>query len=264
MGYPLLMGRFLPTGILGLVIASLLAAFMSTIDTHTNWGASYLVRDLYQRFIHRDGSERHYVFVSRLCILGMAALAGVTALFVHNIAEVWLFLLNLGAGLGSVTAARWYWSRVTPHAEFAALGVTTVLTVGLLLFSTPQIFGGPNPMLLYEIPRWTQTLLIAGFSLATWIPVSLFGPQNDPSTLRAFYARVQPPGPGWPRAPEIIPDRLWPISLRLVAGLLIIYGTLFGIGQVVLGSLGYGLIMLAVVAALLTWIIKSGAAPERA
>ncbi len=260
MGYPLLMGRFLPTGVLGLVIASLLAAFMSTIDTHTNWGASYLVRDLYQRFIRPDASERHYVLVSRLCIVGMALLAGVTALFVHNIAEVWRFLITLGAGLGSVAAARWYWSRVTPQAEFAALGVTTVLAIGLLLFSTPQLFGGPNPFLFYEVPGWTQIIIIAGASLATWVPVSLFGPRNDPQVLRAFAALVRPPGPGWPRTPGVAPDPLWPTTQRFAVGLVVLYGSLFGLGQVILGSLGLGLALLAVVAVLLAWIIRGSRA----
>ncbi len=156
MGYPLAMGHYLPPGLLGVVIASLLAAFMSTIDTHTNWGASYLVQDLYLRFWRPDASEREAVMVSRVAIVIMALLAGVTALFVQNIASVWVFIINLGAGLGSVTAARWYWSRVTPQAEFAALGVTTVLALGLLVFGTPTLFGGPNPMVLVEVPGWAQ------------------------------------------------------------------------------------------------------------
>ena len=113
MACPLLMVILLPAGLLGLVVASLLAAFLSTIDTHTNWGASYMVQDIYRRFLRPDASERQCVLVSRLCIVMMASLAGVTALFVKSIVSVWTFMNTLGAGVGSVSAARW----VVPRRE---------------------------------------------------------------------------------------------------------------------------------------------------
>lgn len=260
MGYPLLMGRFLPPGLLGLVIASLLAAFMSTIDTHTNWGASYLVQDLYKRFLRPDEDERHYVWVSRLAIVFMGILAGLAALVVQNIAEVWRFLITLGAGLGSVTAARWYWSRVTPYAEFAALGVTTVLAIGLQLFGSPTLFGGPNPLLVTAVPAWAQIIIIAGASLATWVPVALLGPRNDAAILRSFAAKVQPPGPGWAAWRETPAEAMAPMLLRLFAGGVVVYGALFGIGYVLLGQTALGLGWLAIVIALLVWIIRSGRA----
>ncbi len=258
MGYPLAMGHYLPPGLLGVVIASLLAAFMSTIDTHTNWGASYLVQDLYLRFWRPDASEREAVMVSRVAIVIMALLAGVTALFVQNIASVWVFIINLGAGLGSVTAARWYWSRVTPQAEFAALGVTTVLALGLLVFGTPTLFGGPNPMVLVEVPGWAQILIIAGGSLSAWVPVALWGPRNDPETLRAFARKVRPGGPGWAAWREQPGDPLLPALLRVVAGLAVVYGCLFGIGDLVLGRWPRGLGLLVLAAGSLAWILHSG------
>ncbi len=256
MGYPLAMGRYLPPGLLGIVIASLLAAFMSTIDTHTNWGASYLVQDVYLRFIRPDAEQREAVAVSRLAILLMAVLAGVTALFVQNIASVWVFIINLGAGLGSVTAARWYWPRVTPQAEFAALGVTTVLALGLLLFCTPTLFGGPNPLFLYEVQGWAQISIIAGGSLAAWVPVALWGPRNDPDTLREFAARVRPGGPAWAAWRDTPGDPMLPALLRVVAGLVVVYCCLFGIGDLVMGRWprGIGLLLLALVG--LAWILK--------
>ena len=258
MGYPLAMGLYLPPGLLGVVIASLLAAFMSTIDTHTNWGASYLVQDVYLRFLRPDASQREAVAVSRLAILLMAVLAGFTALFVQNIASVWVFIINLGAGLGSVTAARWYWSRVTPQAEFAALGVTTVLALSLLLFATPTLFGGPNPLFLYEIPSWAQIVIIAGGSLASWVPVALWGPRNDPEVLRAFAARVSPGGPGWAAWRSSPADPMLPALLRVAAGLAVVYGSLFGIGDLVLGRLGSGVGLLLLAGASLAWILRSG------
>lgn len=258
MAYPLLMGKFLPTGLLGLVIASLLAAFMSTVDTHTNWGASYLVRDLYQRFLRPHASEAHYVMVSRLCILLIAIVAGITALFIQNIGEVWRFLITLGAGLGSVTAARWYWWRVTPHAEFAALGVTTLLALGFLFFGSTTVFGAPNPMYVVPIPPWAQIILVAGASLATWIPMSLWGPKNPPEVLRAFQERVRPPGPGWPKLHGMPKDPLLPQALRFVAGLVVVYATLFGLGELLLGRGWLGAIELVVAGAALVWILRGG------
>ncbi len=256
MAYPLLMARSLPPGLLGLVIASLLAAFMSTIDTHTNWGASYLVQDVYRRFLRPQATERQAVRASRLCIVLMGMLAGLAALVVRDIAAVWVFIINLGAGLGSVTAARWYWARVTPHAEFAALGVTTALALCLQLFCTADLFGGPNPLFLFVVPGWAQILLIAGCSLASWIPVALWGPQNEPETLRRFAARVRPPGPGWTAWREGASEPLLPAVFKVVAGLVVVYGALFGIGDLVLGRQLRGLGLLVVAAGALGWILK--------
>lgn len=257
MAYPLILGRTLPPGLLGLVVASLLAAFMSTIDTHTNWGASYLVQDLYRRFWRPDEDPRHYVRVSRVCIVIMAVLAGTSALFVQNIASVWRFLITLGAGLGSVSALRWYWPRVTVWAEFAALGVTTTLALGLELFCTPTLFGGPNPFFVILVPAWAKIVLIAAASLAAWVPMALWGPPNDPATLRRFAAKVRPPGPGWAPYRTGPADPLAPAISRFIAGLCITFGTLLGTGDLILGSRPRGALVLAISAALLAWVIRS-------
>lgn len=236
MGYPLIMRESLPTGLLGLVIASLLAAFMSTIDTHTNWGSSYLVNDIYRRFLRPREDERHYVWVSRACILLMAVLAGLSALMIHNIASVWRFLITLGAGLGSVSAARWYWHRVTPHAEFAAMGITTFLALALEMFCTKSLFGGPNPFFLFEISGWQKIITVAAASLLTWIPVSLFGPRNDTDILQSFAERVRPPGPGWGPFRTKQSEPLGRNILGFFLGLVVVFGTLFGIGEILLGN----------------------------
>ena len=258
MAYPLLMGKFLPVGLLGLVIASLLAAFMSTIDTHTNWGASYLVQDIYLRFIKPDADKRRAVLISRLAIVLMAVLAGIAASFIGSIASVWRFLVILGAGLGSVSAARWYWSRVTVWAEFSAMGVTTLLALGLQFFCTKSLFGGHNPLFLFEVSAWEQILIIAASSLATWIPVSLWGARENPETLKIFAQRVRPPGPGWRHYRQADSEPVRPLLLRFVAGLVAVYGALFSLGDLLFGSTGQGLAYgLAAVLALI-WIIRSG------
>ncbi|MCP4500005.1 MAG: hypothetical protein GY822_08600 [Deltaproteobacteria bacterium] len=227
MGYPLMMKRSLPAGWLGLVIASLLAAFMSTIDTHTNWGASYMVQDIYRRFFRKDASEAHYVMASRFSILGMAILAGIAATFISSIAAVWGFLITLGAGLGSVSAARWYWHRVTPHAEFAAMGVTTLLALSLEVFDT-------------GIAAWQKVILVALVSFLTWIPVALFGPQNDEDTLKTFAEKVRPAGPGWKNYVQGEKDSLQGAFGRLLLGCVSVFAALFGIGKLLFGDVVLG------------------------
>lgn len=260
--YPLLMGKFLPVGLLGLVIASLLAAFMSTIDTHTNWGASYLVQDIYLRFIRPDAGEKRAVLVSRLTIVFMAILAGIAASFIGSIASVWRFLVILGAGLGSVSAARWYWSRVTVWAEFSAMAVTTLLALSLQFFCTKSLFGGDNPLFLFGISGWIQILLIAFISLATWIPVSLWGPHEDEATLKNFAAKVRPPGPGWRQYREGSSEAMKPLLLRFFAGIISVYGALFSLGDLFLGNPGRGLILGLAAVLALTWIVRSGRGAE--
>ncbi len=257
MAYPLLMGHTLPPGLLGLVVASLLAAFMSTIDTHTNWGASYLVQDLYRRFVRPAAPPRHYVAVSRACIALMGLLAGLTALFIQEIAAVWRFLLTLGAGLGSIGAARWFWPRVTAWAEIAALAVSTALAIGLELFCTPTLFGGPNPWFVFEVAAWSKILILAAGSLAAWVPVALLGPPNDPATLERFARRVRPPGPAWAPYRGAPADPLRDAGLRFAAGLVVVFGTLFGLGDLLLGRPFRGVLLLAVAVLLLARIIRS-------
>jgi Na+/proline symporter len=257
LAYPLLMVRYLPPGLMGLVVASLLAAFMSTIDTHTNWGASYLVRDVYQRFIRPDATEKHLVWVSRGCIALMAVLAGATALFIESIADVWRFIVTLGAGLGSVAALRWLWHRVTAHAELAALAVTTALAVVFQAFFTPTLFGNPNPWVVAELSGWSQILIIAAASLLTWVPVAVLGPQNDRAQLQRFATLVKPPGPGWAGLGPA-GDPLWPALLKTVGGIAVVYGALFGMGYLILGPAWKGAALLAGAAGLLAWIIYAG------
>lgn len=260
MAYPLILGRTLPVGLLGLVVASLLAAFMSTIDTHTNWGASYLVQDLYRRFFRPEAPARHYVAVSRGAIVLMAVLAGVAALFIQDIASVWRFLISLGAGLGSVTAARWYWPRVTAWAEFAALAVTTVVAVGLELIGTPTLFGGPNPFFQLALPAWQKILAVAACSLAAWVPVALLGPRDPDEHLRLFARRVRPAGPGWRQHLAGRAEPLGPLTARFIGGLAVVFGSLFGIGELLLGSAPLGAVALAVATGALLWIV--GTPPE--
>jgi hypothetical protein len=262
MAYPLMMGRTLPSGLLGLVVASLLAAFMSTVDTHTNWGASYLVQDIYRRFLRPSAAESHYVLISRLAIVAMAILAGITALFVQDIAAVWRFLVTLGAGLGSVSAARWYWSRVTPWAELAAMAVTTVLAVLLELLGTSTLFGGPNPFFVVAVPGWVKILAIAGASLAAWVPVALLGPVNEPETLRRFARQVRPPGPSWRPYLDGNGESVRGSALRFCIGLVVVFGSLAGIGDLLLGQPVRGAVLMGLAILGLSRILSPADSPS--
>jgi len=248
MGYPLMMRQVLPHGLLGLVIASLIAAFMSTIDTHTNWGSSYLVQDIYRRFIRPEADPKHYVFVSRICIVFMAALAGVSALFITDIATVWRFLVNLGAGLGSVAAVRWFWPRVTAYAEIGAMVTTTVLAVGF------EIVGG--------LDGWLKIVLIAAASMVTWISISLFGPRNDPEALRRFARQVRPPGAAWAPYRDGPGDRIGGMVGRFFGGAIVVFGTLFGIGDLLMGWPLRGIALLLLAGWVLTRIAGAGSDPD--
>ena len=230
---------------------------------HQFGGASYLVQDLYRRFVRPEAAEKHYVTVSRLshsadgdfgpacqpCSFGISPPSGDSS-------------SPSGAGLGSVSAARWYWPRVTPYAEFAALGVTTLLGVGLEVFATPTLFGGPNPWFLAEVAGWAKIVIIAGASLACWVPVALWGPANDDAVLRRFAAKVRPPGPAWAAYRSGAPEPMGPLALRFLAGAGVVFCTLFGLGEVVLGSplLGWGLV--AAAALFLAWILKPAPSPH--
>ncbi len=269
MGYPLLMRKYLPAGLLGMVIASLLAAFMSTIDTHTNWGASYVVRDIYERFVNKEATPQQAVLVSRLAIVAIALIAGLTATQIDSIAGVWHFLITLGSGLGSVTAARWYWHRVTPHAEFAAIFVTTISA--LLLLYLPQlepVFALHHIAIPAGFFKWAPILIVAGLSLLTWIPVSLWGPQNDITQLQAFYTKVQPPGPGWRKVAAhvaessenpISTESLMPLVLLTFVGIAVVFSALYGIGEMLLGTFGVGAAICGAAALAGVWLaLQSG------
>ena len=238
--YPMLMVEHLPAGLLGLMVASLLAAFMSTIDTHVNWGSSYLVRDVYERFV---GGERG-VLVGRLGVVVMGCIAAVASLFMDSIADVWLFVIMLGSGLGSVSIARWLWWRVNATSELVALIVSTILSVAMVLWVDDQA---------------TRILLVAVGSLACWVPVALVTSPADDAELDAFYVAARPFGLWGPvaaRNPDVDTALGGMVALRVAAGLFAVFGTLFGLGGALLHSPMWGAVAVAGLGAL-AWLVTS-------
>ena len=197
-GYPKLMLEYLPTGLLGLMLTAFLAAFMSTIDTHLNWGASYLVNDFYKRFFKPEADDHHYVVVARISVVLIMLVAGVTSLFMNSIAEAWKFLIALNAGIGLVQILRWYWWRINAWSEIAAMVTSAV--VSAIVFTLPQT----RDTFAY------QMLIIVPISTLTWLVTTWVTAPVSEEKLIAFYQRVRPNGGWWGRilASQMF-NRLW-------------------------------------------------------
>ncbi len=238
MAYPAML-TFLPSGWLGLVLASLAAAYMSTISTHLNWGSSYVANDFYKRFVKPKASGKELVRVGRISTAVMMVLAGILALNLKSALDTFQILLQVGAGTGLLFMLRWYWWRINAFSELAAMIASFVIAV---LFKVVD-------------PGWAWWVeLITGVSLttATWIVVTLLTPPSDMKSLLAFYKRVQPGGKGWgpvrELSPEFLPqpEPMWPQIGQALSGIICIYGFLFGIGKLVYGEYLFGVILLVV------------------
>lgn len=236
--YATLMVERLPTGLLGIAVAALLAAFMSTIDTHMNWGASYLVRDGWERF---GGAPERSVLVGRLSGVVLVALGAGASLTMDSIADMWLFIITLGSGLGSVAIARWLWWRVNAEAELTALVVSSLVAGGVVLLGQESLLGWANPVHL-PISKTARILWVAGLSLCAWVPVAVFGPFTNFRVLQSFVDSAQPPGFWAPfqRAPLESPLRL---GARVVLGWLAVFGSLFGLGGWLLRGPSWALLL---------------------
>jgi Na+/proline symporter len=233
----------LPAWLRGLMIAGFLSAYMSTMGTHLNLGASYLTNDIYRRFVRRDASERHYVLASRLATLVVMLLAIAGAYGNNSVSGAYVYLYNLTAGVGLVMILRWYWWRVSAWSEIAALVASAVVSNLLLVL---HVFNDPSAdaeVLLVTVPVTTLVWIVATF---------LTKPEPD-ATLVRFYERVRPSALGWKRIARIatVAPGAEPLGINAidwVAGCGLVYAALFGIGKLVLGDVSRGLLYLAVAA----------------
>lgn len=236
-GYPLLVARYASTGVCGLIIASFLAAFMSTVDTHLNWGGSYFVNDLYKRFIVRNAGEKHYVLVARLVAVGLLVIGGAVAYCMESIAGAWKFLFELTAGIGGVYILRWFWWRVSAFSEISAWISSGVITI-ILHLACPDLSFGAN-------------LIVTGVgSTALWVIVTLVTPPTSMEQLRTFYLKVRPRSAGWNRVSRDLPGVEAEKGggaadiLEWLLGIVMIYSILFGLGWILLGSYVKGAVVL--------------------
>ncbi len=238
LAYPAMM-TFLPAGLLGLVVASLIAAFMSTISTHLNWGSSYVVNDFYKRFMRPDASEKRQVLVGRISTVVLMILTGFMALVLQNALQAFNILLQIGAGTGLLFILRWFWWRINPFSELTAMGVSFAVAIYWQIVHPATELS----------PVSTHVQLVSGVAVTTvaWIGVTLLTRPSETQTLRAFYRLVKPGGPGWRRVieeaardrdPVETPDPGWDLPagiLCMVTGCFAVYSALFATGYWIYG-----------------------------
>jgi len=244
LGYPRLMLDFLPAGVLGIVVASLLAAFMSTVSTLINWSASYMTNDLYARFARPHAGQKELVLAARVASVLVTVIAGFAAFHASSIANVYRLILAVGTGPGVVLILRWFWWRVNAEAELAAMLAGFI--VGLLTSVN-------NPIYNLHIEDFGLRLFVTtAISILVWVPVMLLTEPETDETLDGFYRRVRPGGPGWKRQRErtgIAPGHSLGRDLaRSAAGLLLLFGLMFGIGGLVFGRVTVVAAMVALAA----------------
>ncbi len=239
-GYPMLIAELAPVGLRGLLLVTFFAAFMSTISTQMNWGASYVVNDLYRRFIAPNADDRQLVKVSRL-MSGVVLLLGAFAAYLMRVYSIsvddaWAILAALGGGLGSVFLLRWFWWRVNAWSEIAAM----VASIGL--YFAVKLWQGSLPEAERLAGQYTS-LLVATGSLVIWLAATFATAPEPIDRLIAFYRKVRPDGPGWrpvaAAAREVEPDDTLGASIVCaVLGTATIWLTLPGVGAVIFGEFG--------------------------
>lgn len=254
LAYPAML-VFLPAGLLGLVVASLAAAYMSTISTHLNWGASYVVDDVYRRFVAPDREERDYVKVARVSTVALIVLSSFVGLQLETAMQAFQILLQIGAGTGLVFLLRWFWWRINTWSEISAMVISFLVAVYFGFLHTPLGF-----------TKWDPSAeLVVGVAVTTvgWLVVTFLTPPVDTETLKDFHTRIQPLGKGWE---AVVPRKRGPAQDgdvdtgqggELAAGLLswflgcvMVYAALFGTGFLLYGNMVWGLagLILATVA----------------
>jgi Na+/proline symporter len=247
----------LPTPWRGFMMAGFAAAYMSTVGTQLNWGASYLVNDFYKRFLKRDATEKHYVKISRWATVGLFLASAVVTHYLGTIEGAWKFLLALGSGTGLVLILRWYWWRINAWSEISAMIASFVVSLMAITFLKPRFPAGD-----LRADAWVMLVTVA-VSTVVWLGVTFATKPEPDRVLESFYRRVRPGGPGWAVVSERIGFGRETIPggalawTNWIAGIVAVYSSLFGIGKLILGNMVPGLIMLAIAVVAFSWIARS-------
>jgi solute:Na+ symporter, SSS family len=244
-GYVMVLRDFLPPALRGLMIAAFLAAFMSTVGTQLNWGTSYLINDFYRRFLVKRGTEKHYVLASKLFIVLLVIASGYTAAHITSIQSAWQLLLGMGAGTGGVLILRWYWWRINAWSEISSM----IAAFGVSVFLQRVSFSGSDSVVFAK-----TTMITTAVTTIVWVLVTFLTPAETEERLLRFYRRVRPTVHGWKRvaalAPEIAPVRdLQANTWDWLAGCVLIYCCLFGIGSLIMQSWLSGIVLCIAAAA---------------
>ena len=231
MAYPAMM-KFLPAGALGFVVAGVLAAYRSTIETHLNWGTSYLVHDLYRRFMRPGKTEKHYVLVGRLTTAGLMILAAMMTYALGTAKEAFDLILSIGAGTGLLYLLRWFWWRISAWSEISAMIGSFIVAVGFFI-------ARKNGM---QIADHVSLIATVATTTVIWLTVTFLGPQTNRETLVKFFTLVKPAGPGWKSVSAEAgvgpsPDSPAQAMIGWVLGCAFVYSALFGTGSYLYGRM---------------------------
>ena len=252
-GYVLVMIDHLPPYLRGVMVAAFAAAYMSTIATQLNWGASYLINDFYRRFLNTQASDKHYVFASQLATVLITIVSAVVTFYMDSIAGAWKLLILTGAGTGGVLLLRWYWWRINAWSEVSAMISAFVVSVAM---QTVFRFDSARPV----EEAWIMIVTVA-ITTVVWLAVTFLTKPESTDTLVSFYRRTAPSLTGWgpiaALAPDIRPRRDGLSNLLdWICGCVLIYGVLFGVGKILLQetALGLGLVAAGIAAgAVIYW-----------
>src|SRR6478672_8306679 len=239
-----------PPALRGVMLAAFAAAYMSTIGTQLNWGASYVVNDFYRRFLRRTSAEREYVLVSQVVTVALMLVSIYVTLHLASIEQAWKLLIVTGAGTGTVLLLRWFWWRINAWSEVSAMAVAAAVSLYLQIALK---WDGDKPRDFAYL-----MLVTVGVTTIAWLAVTWLTPPEPDPTLHAFYRRVRPHGRGWrPIAAAVgipaSPGSLGAELFNAVLGCVLVYSALFGVGEILLRSagIGIGLLMVSAIAAAL-------------
>jgi Na+/proline symporter len=240
--------KFLPAGFIGLMVGGLIAANSSTILTHLNWGSSYLVHDLYRRFLNPKATEHHYVNAGRLCTIFLYVFAGLLSTVMTSAQQAFQILLSIGAGTGLLYIVRWFWWRVSAWCEIVAMAASLLSAAGIPYLTKLGI--------LRPLDFAQTTILQVGFTTVCWLIATFVAPQTAPAKLIEFYKCVHPAGPGWEKVRQeanvttaevaLHGDHMGWATVGWVSGCAVIWSSLFCIGNFLYGRLNLALFLLAI------------------
>jgi Na+/proline symporter len=262
--YPAMLSLYLPVGFLGLVVASLIAAFMSTTASQLNWGSSYIVNDFYGRFINKNATEKQKVLAGRLSTIILMFFAVIFALILKNALQAFNILLQIGAGTGLIYILRWFWWRINVWTEISGMVASFLIAIGFTLYEN-QFMTADNTITLfgtlYSATAWGSIKIVSGVVLTSviWLLVTFLTPPVDDKTLASFYSRIKPGGFGWKKmilraeAKGISTlketDLKWDVPtgiLCMLLGSVAVYSFLFATGYFIYSNLLWGFIFIAI------------------
>ena len=234
----------LPSGLLGLVLASLVAAYMSTISTHLNWGSSYIVNDFYKQQINKNASEKQLVAVGRMSTVLLMVFSALFALVLQNALQLFDIILMFGAGTGLIFILRWFWWRINAWSEISAMFVSGIVSMLIAFTSLGEILFGDGALM----PSWAKFPFIVLVTSIVWIIVTYITQAESKEILQQFYKKIQPGGPGWSKVVneardeniEVIDSNEgWSVPsgiLAMLVGCVLIYSVMFATGHFIYGE----------------------------